>query len=34
MNMYVKQTYGYQKGKEGGVNLEFGIKIYTLLYIK
>ena len=31
-----KQTYGYQRGKagEGGINQEFGIKRYTLLYIK
>ena len=30
-----KQTYGYQKGKEGGaLNWEFGIDMYTLLYLK
>ena len=30
-----KQTYGYQRGKEGGgINWEIGIDIYTLLYIK
>ena len=29
-----KQTYGYQRGKVGGINEEFGINIYTLLYIK
>ena len=30
-----KQTYGYQRGKVwGGINQEFGINIYTLLYIK
>ena len=29
-----KQTYGYQRGKWGGVNQEFGININTLLYIK
>ena len=30
-----KQSYGYQRGKEGGgINWEFGINIYTLLYIK
>ena len=28
-----KQTYGYQ-GMGGGINWEFGIDIYTLLYIK
>ena len=30
-----KQTFGYQwvKGM-GGINLEIGINIYTLLYIK
>ena len=26
-----KQTYGYQRG---GINWEFGIDIYTLLYLK
>ena len=44
MNLYTKQkqidrhrkqTYGYQRGKVGkGINQEFGINIYTLLYIK
>ena len=29
-----KQTYGYQSGKGGGVNWEFGINRYTLLSIK
>ena len=30
-----KQTYGYQRGKiGGGINWEFGIDIYTLLYLK
>ena len=30
-----KQTYGYQRGKVGGgINQEFGVKIYTLLYTK
>ena len=29
-----KQIYNYQKGKERGINWEFGINIYTLLYIK
>ena len=29
-----KQTYSYQEGKEGGINWETGIDIYTLLYIK
>ena len=32
-----RQTYGYQKGKvgrRGGINQEFVINIYTLLYIK
>ena len=30
-----KQTYGYQRGKPGGgINWEFGIDIYTLLYTK
>ena len=29
-----KQTYGYQRGRGGGINLEFGINRYTLLYIK
>ena len=30
-----KQTYGYQGGKrKGGINQEYGIKRYTLLYIK
>ena len=28
-----RQTYGYQKGKEGGKNEESGINICTLLYI-
>ena len=33
---YRKQTYGYQRGKgeERGINQEFGINIYTLLYTK
>ena len=29
-----KQTYGYQRGKGGGINEQFGINIYTLLHIK
>ena len=31
-----RQTYGYQKGQAGGrgINQEFGINIYTLLYIR
>ena len=31
-----KQTYGYQREKGGGgrINWEFGIDIYTLLYLK
>ena len=29
-----KQTYGYQRETGGGINWEFGIDIYTLLYIK
>ena len=31
-----KQTYGYPKGQVGGrgINQEFGINIYTLLYVK
>ena len=29
-----KQTYGCQRGKGVWINQEFGIKIYTLLYIK
>ena len=29
-----KQMYGYQRGKEGGINYEFEINIYILLYIK
>ena len=29
-----KQTYGYQGGRGGGINWEFGIDIYPLLYIK
>ena len=29
-----KQHYGYQGGKEGGINWEVGTDIYTLLYIK
>ena len=29
------QTYGYQRGKVGGgINWQFGIDIYTLLYLK
>ena len=43
MNLYTKQkqthrhrkqTYGYQRGEVEGINQEFGINIYTLLYIK
>ena len=29
-----KQIYGYQQGSEGGINWEFGLNIYTLLYMK
>ena len=29
-----KQTYGYQRGRERGINQEIGFNIYTLLYIK
>ena len=29
-----KQTYGYQRGKMGGINQEVGIDTYTLLYIR
>ena len=29
-----KQTYGYQMGRGGGINWEFEIEIYTLLYSK
>ena len=29
-----KQTYGYQRGKGGRINQEFGISKYILLYIK
>ena len=29
-----KQTYGYQKGKQGGKIKEFEISKYKLLYIK
>ena len=31
-----KQTYGYQRGKVkvGTTNWEFGIDIYTLIYLK
>ena len=28
-----KQTYGYQRGRGGGINEEFGVDVYTLLYI-
>ena len=28
------KTYDYQGVKEGGINWEIGIDIYTLLYIK
>ena len=32
---HIKQTQDYQRGKQGGgINKEFGINIYTLLYIK
>ena len=31
---HTKQTYGYQRGREGGTNWEIEIDIYTLLYIK
>ena len=29
-----KQTYGYHRGRGGGINWEIGIDIYTLWYIK
>ena len=29
-----KQTYGYQWGKGGGINQEYGINRYTPIYIK
>ena len=30
-----KQTYGYQRGRGGGgINWEFDIDMYTLLYLK
>ena len=31
---YRRQTYCYPRGKGGGINLEFGINKYRLLYIK
>ena len=32
---FQQQTYGYQRGNVGGgINQEFGIKVYTLLHIK
>ena len=31
---YREQIYDYQRGEGEGVNQEFGINIYTLLYIK
>jgi len=32
--MSKKKTYGYQSGKVGiGINQEFGINIYMILYI-
>ena len=43
MNLYTKpkqthrhrkQTYGYQRGKDGEINWVFGVNRYTLLYIK
>ena len=43
MNLFAKQKqkhrrreqmYGYQGGKEGGMNWEIGIDMYTLLCIK
>ena len=43
MNLFTKQkqthrhrkkTYSYQRGQGGGINLEFEINKYTLLYIK
>ena len=42
MNLFTKQThrlreqtYGYQgEGRAGGTDLEFGIDMYTLLYLK
>ena len=30
----IKQIYGDRRGKGGGINQEYGIKIHTLLYIK
>ena len=29
-----EQIYDYQRGEGEGINQEFGINIYTLLYIK
>lgn len=29
-----RQSYGYQRGKKGGINKEAGINIYMLLCIK
>ena len=29
-----ERTYGYQGGREGGMNGEIGVDIYTLLCIK
>ena len=29
-----KQAYGYQRGNGGEMNWEFGIDVYTLLYLK
>ena len=29
-----KTNYGYQRGRWGGINWEFGINRYTLLYMK
>ena len=43
MNLFTKQkqirslkerTYGYQRGRVGGKVREFGIDMYTLLYLK
>ena len=35
MYSHRKQTYDYQKGKVwGGINQEFVINIYTLIYVK
>ena len=34
MHRHRKQIYGYQRERGRSINKEFGINIYTLLYIK